>query len=715
MAWTASTTGSSGDRIVEAWGGPNGGSWVYTTLPDNRAYHPDPAVEAFAVQNISDNVFTYLTGYEPGTTGYPNGVASYPYINVTSWTSEINVITQSDLDDPANEFEWMPLYMRPSGTPSRHIQAWAQPARARMEHMGIPVNPSILPSKLANGQPDSDGSLTFYLPDWKWPGNPADTRYWGLMINVWGARDPDSNVAFYNLPPVWTGKYGGYVTGVNNSLAGASFNRTSGADVTKPNSGTFIGTAPPVGARNPDGSFVNGDPNNLNRLATELPGAFGPAIAGQEAKTYPGWGRDGVAVETNAEMTAAHVSLSHNLIQKRDCARTCPIHGHPGFIDHSLGFLMSTERPNTSGNFVYPAAGYDGSSRTNLPHGSRLRLPPGYYNSATKTGWTNAQHMFVCQMERHGVVFYDTNSGTGVAFRAEPGTQGLNGMSLTNATMKKLPWPDLRLLSVGSAANPNPVTTGADITAPTVLSRTPTTGAINVTTGAVISVTFSESVFGVAAGSTFTVTRSGTAVSGTVSGSGTSRTFTPSSALLQGTTYTVSLTSGITDAAGNALAATSWAFTTASAPTDTTAPTLAIQSPSPGAVNIPRNSPISITFSEAVQGVSGTTFRTINSDTGAAVSGIVSGSGTTYTLTPSAPLDPDTPYTIQLVGGTTAIRDTSNNAFSSTNWTFTTVAPQIKARRTRIKPAGTAASIAQITATTSISAGTVIVPEGVLS
>jgi polygalacturonase len=100
-----------------------------------------------------------------------------------------------------------------------------------------------------------------------------------------------------------------------------------------------------------------------------------------------------------------------------------------------------------------------------------------------------------------------------------------------------------------------------DITPPTVSTRSPGPGAVGVDVGSAIAIGFSETV----TAATITVNRSGTNVPGTVSGTGSTRTFTPSSPLLASTVYTV-VVSGATDVVGNVQAGSStWTFTSASA------------------------------------------------------------------------------------------------------------------------------------------------------
>jgi len=105
----------------------------------------------------------------------------------------------------------------------------------------------------------------------------------------------------------------------------------------------------------------------------------------------------------------------------------------------------------------------------------------------------------------------------------------------------------------------------ADLTPPTIASRTPTGTAVP--SSASVTVGLSEPVTGVSA-SSFTLNdlTSGGAVAAAVSYDATSRvaTLRPSTALTRGHTFRAALGSAITDAAGNALAPTSWIFITLS-------------------------------------------------------------------------------------------------------------------------------------------------------
>ena len=117
----------------------------------------------------------------------------------------------------------------------------------------------------------------------------------------------------------------------------------------------------------------------------------------------------------------------------------------------------------------------------------------------------------------------------------------------------------------------------SDATAPLISSVAPAAGALGVARGAEVGVTFSEPMDSASTSGAFSLTRSGdgTPIAGTVSWSGTTLGFRPSSPLAGGTSYTALVTSQARDLAGNRLASEkAWSFTTitevSAAPTGTT-------------------------------------------------------------------------------------------------------------------------------------------------
>ena len=107
--------------------------------------------------------------------------------------------------------------------------------------------------------------------------------------------------------------------------------------------------------------------------------------------------------------------------------------------------------------------------------------------------------------------------------------------------------------------------TYVDTAAPALSGRTPAAGAVGVTYEApAVVATFNEPVTGVSASTFVLKSASGTAVASTVTYDASRRraTLKPTVHLAGEAKYTATLTSGIKDPSGNALATTSWTFTT---------------------------------------------------------------------------------------------------------------------------------------------------------
>ena len=107
---------------------------------------------------------------------------------------------------------------------------------------------------------------------------------------------------------------------------------------------------------------------------------------------------------------------------------------------------------------------------------------------------------------------------------------------------------------------------GTDTTAPTVISTSPATNATGVDVNTTINVTFSETMNPLTVNKfNFTLSQGANSVSGTVTYSGTTATFTPSANLAYETTYAATITAGVKDLAGNAMALNyTWTFSTSS-------------------------------------------------------------------------------------------------------------------------------------------------------
>ena len=240
-----------------------------------------------------------------------------------------------------------------------------------------------------------------------------------------------------------------------------------------------------------------------------------------------------------------------------------------------------------------------------------------------------------------------------------------------------------------------------DTTAPTLTAQAPAANATGVIALNNVTATFSEAVTGASVDTFILTAPDGTTVPGVVTYDAAARraTLNPTSTLSSNTRYVVTLTDGITDTSANPFVGATWAFTTA----DNVAPTITTRTPAAGVTGVSGTGNITATFSESVQGVSGTTF-TLADSAGSAVAGTVTYNATTRvaTLDPAATLATGATYTATLTGGATAIRDTANNPLVTTGWSFTvaadTTAPTVTARAPLSGATG-ASRTANITAT----------------
>ena len=153
-------------------------------------------------------------------------------------------------------------------------------------------------------------------------------------------------------------------------------------------------------------------------------------------------------------------------------------------------------------------------------------------------------------------------------------------------------------------------TTGGtpDAIPPTVSSTAPLLNATAVPANSRVTASFSEALDPLTVtGAAFSlVCPTGTTIAGAVAYSipGSILTFTPAQNLPFSTACRATITTGIRDVAGNAMAAPfTWTFTTSAAP-DTTPPTVLSRLPLSGATLVPLNSQITATFSEAMNPLS---------------------------------------------------------------------------------------------------------------
>jgi hypothetical protein len=210
------------------------------------------------------------------------------------------------------------------------------------------------------------------------------------------------------------------------------------------------------------------------------------------------------------------------------------------------------------------------------------------------------------------------------------------------------------------------------VTLPGVISVTPTQGATGVTINTTVTATFSMAMNPASiTTSTFTLTGpGGTDVAGAVTYSGSTATFTPSAVLTYGTTYTATITTGVSSPGGAALIAPYvWSFTTTTPP-----PSVLSTIPANGATNVPIGQVLSATFSEPMaSGTLNATTFTLSVTDGAAVTGTVTYAGEVATFTPTGTLVNGTNYTATITTGATSLGGTPLAA--NYVWTFTTITP----------------------------------------
>ncbi|MBK9042945.1 MAG: Ig-like domain-containing protein [Saprospiraceae bacterium] len=212
-------------------------------------------------------------------------------------------------------------------------------------------------------------------------------------------------------------------------------------------------------------------------------------------------------------------------------------------------------------------------------------------------------------------------------------------------------------------------TTGASV-APTVISTDPANNATNVNANKVVTASFSvvmdESTLNE---NTFYIQNGTNKIAGTVTYTGTTVSFKPSSNLQAGITYTATITTGAKNLNGTPLTTDYvWVFSTGAA----LAPTVISTDPAHNATGVNINKTVTATFSTAMDQntIKGNTFTLKNG--ASAVAGVITYSGTTASFNPSTNLLSGTTYTATV---TTGVQNTSGTPLAQNFvWTFTTAA-----------------------------------------
>jgi hypothetical protein len=234
-------------------------------------------------------------------------------------------------------------------------------------------------------------------------------------------------------------------------------------------------------------------------------------------------------------------------------------------------------------------------------------------------------------------------------------------MKMNITTKIKLMALSTMLIVVGCKDNKDPGPT------PTVSATTPAASAVGVERKALITASFSVAMNPAAiTASTFTLMKGTTAVAGTVTYSGTTATFTPTSILDASSVYTATITAGVKSSSGAALAADMvWSFTTVGLPVAGTS------DPLDNAVAVSLSKVVAITFSGAMDPLTITSSTFMLKQGTTAVAGTVAYSGTTATFTPTNALAANTVYTATV---TTGAKNIAGDAIAANKvWSFTTV------------------------------------------
>nr|NQU90406.1 Ig-like domain-containing protein [Bacteroidota bacterium] len=207
--------------------------------------------------------------------------------------------------------------------------------------------------------------------------------------------------------------------------------------------------------------------------------------------------------------------------------------------------------------------------------------------------------------------------------------------------------------------------------APMVISTDPADAATNVFLNKTVTATFNQAMDPLSLTTTTVTVKQGvTPVAGTVSYSGTTVSFKPTSILTSGTLYTGTITSGAKNAAGTNMADDYvWNFTTGTV----AAPKVNSTDPLNLATGVALNKVVSAVFSEAMDPLTITT-TSFTLMTGATpVAGTVNYSGTTATFTPTSLLLSGNTYTATI---TTDAKNPAGIPIANDYvWKFSTGAP----------------------------------------
>lgn len=205
-----------------------------------------------------------------------------------------------------------------------------------------------------------------------------------------------------------------------------------------------------------------------------------------------------------------------------------------------------------------------------------------------------------------------------------------------------------------------------DVDAPTATANDPLNDAVDVSADKVISITFNEEMdASTIIASSFIVKQGANSVSGAISYADKTATFTPNSDLGAGLKFDVTITTSVTDMAGNAIAnAMLWSFTTDALPTVTSI------TPLDNATDVARNKVISINFSDVMDASTINSSSFILMEGSNTIAGTYEHSSKSASFIPSSNLGSNLTYTVTV---NTNVKDVGGNSIAAAKiWTFTT-------------------------------------------
>ena len=199
-----------------------------------------------------------------------------------------------------------------------------------------------------------------------------------------------------------------------------------------------------------------------------------------------------------------------------------------------------------------------------------------------------------------------------------------------------------------------------DLVMPTVVLTTPVNDATGVALDPKVVITFSEPMNqNTITGSTFTIQEGLNVVSGSITKTDTTASYTPFVKFKNEKNYTVTISTGVKDKRGNALADKYvFSFTTLKIQ-DLTLPTVTLTSPAKNSTGASVKPQVVITFSEPMDQTTLNASNLILKQGENVVEGLVSNTSKTVTFIPSVDLTYSTTYTVTILTG---VKDLEGNA-----------------------------------------------------